>query len=83
VIVLMVVRVIIGLSAMVPRAGSLFPQSPRALPTAQSHERKVRRYVHTRDRAQRQRFGAVMSAARREQTSENKHRGKAERSSEE
>jgi hypothetical protein len=73
----MVVCVIIGLSTVVPRAGSLSPQSPRALSAPQSRERNVRRNIYTRHRPHRQRLGAVVSTAGEEQTGES-HRGQAE-----
>jgi hypothetical protein len=81
-IVLMIVCVIIRPTAVVPRAGSFLPQSPRALSATQSRERNVRRHVRTRHWPHRQRLGAVMSTAGEEQTDES-HRGEAERSSDE
>jgi hypothetical protein len=74
----MVVCVIIP-TAVMPTASSFLPQSPPALSATQSRERKVRRHVHTDHRSQRQRFGAVMSTARREQTGKDQHGGKAKR----
>jgi hypothetical protein len=82
VLVLMVVGAIIELPAVTPHAGALFAKCTRALAPAQSGEGNVGRHVHTCQRSQRQRLGAVMCAAGEEQTGES-DRGETERPSEE
>jgi hypothetical protein len=69
--------VIIRPLAVMPRAGSLSPQSPPVPSATLPGERNVRRNVYTRHRSKRQRLGAVASTAGEEHTSES-HRGEAE-----
>jgi len=68
-VVLMIVRTVIGLSAGAMRACSLLPESSHVPSATLSHQRQVSwRVRNTRDGSDRQRFGAVICASRQQET---------------
>jgi len=76
--VLMIVRMLIGLSAGAMRACSLLPESSHVPSATLSDERQVRRRVHTRHRSDRERCGAVVSTSRQQETDDDQRRRSAE-----
>src|SRR5262249_36547747 len=75
VVVLMIVRMLIGVFARSMRPRILRPESSQALSSPLPHEREVWRLVDTGNRADRQRFGAVVSGGR-QQKRDNDQRGR-------